>query len=52
MNIKETILDAAETLMIALSECEDDDFVEEVVNAVYYNDMHSLRCIDTGLREY
>lgn len=42
MNIKQEICDLAYQLMTKLEECPDDGFVDEVLEAVRYNDVFAL----------
>ena len=47
--IKAKIIDEAIKLLDALEMCEDDSFVEDVVNAVYYNDTKALEYMEEEL---
>ena len=49
--IKAKIIDQAIKLLDALEMCDDDTFVDDVVNAVYYNDVKSLEYMEEKLLE-
>lgn len=49
--IKEKIIDAAFRLLELMNMCEDDEFVTEIANAVYYNDEKALEYIEEELRD-
>ena len=49
--IKAKIIDQAIKLLDLLEMCEDDTFVDEVVNAVFYNDVKALEYMEEKLRE-
>jgi hypothetical protein len=49
MDIKEKILRAAHELMNLTGYCEDDNFVETVVNAIYNNDVEPLWVLEDRL---
>ena len=49
MDIKEKILRAAHELMNLIGYCEDDDFVESVVGAIYNNDVDPLWSLEDQL---
>ena len=49
MDIKEKILRAAHELMNLTGYCEDDDFVETVINAIYNNDVEPLWVLEDRL---
>ena len=48
-DIKEKILESAMELMDWLRLCEDDSFVEDVANAIYYNDAKALQYMSDEL---
>lgn len=48
--IKAKILDEAIKLLELLEMCEDDEFVTDVANAVYYNDEKALEYMEEELR--
>lgn len=48
--IKEKIIDEAIKLLELFEMCEDDEFVGEIANAVYYNDAKSLEYMEDELR--
>ena len=48
--IKAKIIDAAVKLLELLEMCEDDEFVNDVANAVYYNDVKALEYMEEELR--
>ena len=47
--IKAKIIDEAIKLLELLEMCEDDEFVGDVVNAVYYNDVKALEYMEEEL---
>lgn len=49
MDVKEKILRATHELMNLIGYCEDDDFVETVVNAIYNNDVEPLWVLEDKL---
>lgn len=49
--IKAKIIDQAIKLLDLLELCEDDTFVDEIANAVYYNDVKALEYMEDELRE-
>ena len=49
--IKAKIIDQAIKLLELLEMCEDDTFVDGVVNAVFYNDTKALEYMEDQLRE-
>lgn len=49
--IKAKIIDEAIKLLDLLDVCEDDTFVDEIVSAVYYNDVKALEYMEDKLRE-
>ena len=49
--IKAKIIDEAIKLLDLLEMCEDDTFVDGVVNAVFYNDAKALEYMEETLRE-
>ena len=49
--IKAKIIDQAIKLLDLLGMCEDDTFVDEIVNAVYYNDTKALEYMEDELSE-
>ena len=48
--IKAKILDKAIKLLELLEMCEDDVFIDDVVDAVYYNDVRALENMEEELR--
>lgn len=48
-DIKEKILESAMELLERLKLCEDDSFVEDVVDAIYYNDAKALQYMSDEL---
>ena len=48
--IKAKILDEAIKLLDLLAMCEDDMFVDDVANAVYYNDVKALEYMEEELQ--
>ena len=48
-DIKEKILESAMELLELLGLCEDDSFVDDVANAVYYNDSKALQYMENEL---
>lgn len=49
MELKHDIIDAATSLLTLLSYCDDDDFIEYVVGAIYNNDVMSLYDLEESL---
>ena len=49
--IKAKIIDQAIKLMDLLEMCDDDTFIDDIVNAVYYGDVKSLEYMEDELRE-
>ena len=49
--IKAKIIDEAIKLLELLDACEDDEFVDEIVGAVYYNDEKALEYMEEKLRD-
>lgn len=47
--IKAKIIDQAIKLLDLFEMCEDDSFVEDIVNAVYYNDVKALEYMEDEL---
>lgn len=47
--IKVKIIDEAIKLLELLEMCEDDEFVSDIVNAVYYNDSKSIEYMEEEL---
>lgn len=50
-DMKAKIIDSAIRLLDQLAMCEDDSFVEEIVNAIYYNDAKALEYMEEELSE-
>lgn len=48
--IKAKIIDQAIKLLDLLEMCEDDTFVDDIVNAVYYSDVKALEYMEDELR--
>lgn len=48
-NIKEKIIESAMELLELFVLCDDDNFVDDVANAVYYNDSKALRYMEDEL---
>lgn len=49
MGLKAQIIDYAMRLMELLEQCDDDDFIDTVVNSVYANDVAPLWDLDENL---
>lgn len=49
IDIKEEILEVAMELLELLGLCDDDCFVEDVKDAIYYNDAKALRYMEDEL---
>ena len=52
MGLKERILNHAVQLLELLEHCDDDEFIDAVVGAVYGNDVEPLWNLEENLREY
>ena len=52
MNLKEQALNCAIQLLNLLDHCDDDDFVESIVDAVYSNDSMALWEISENQQQY
>ena len=52
MGLKAKILEHAILLLELLDHCEDDEFVDTVVSAVWGNDVEPLWNLEENLREY
>lgn len=48
-NIKAKIIESAIELLELLELCDDDTFVEDIANAVYYNDSKALQYMEDEL---
>ena len=51
MELKRDIIDAAVSFLTLLGCCDDDDFVEYVVGAIYNNDVKSLYDLEDSFGE-
>ena len=47
--IKAKIIDEAIKLLELLEMCDDDEFVSDIVNAIYYNDVKALEYMEEEL---
>ena len=47
--IKAQIIDEAIKLLELLETCDDDEFIDEIVNAIYYNDVKALEYMEEEL---